>query len=281
MDNSRKHSLIQALSILVVLLIYTNFLTGNQKLQVRKPTLETVPTPTPFNPFPYELPEIPNSRSYRTMLVGDSMVAALGPNAQLLRQHLIELYPSHEFVNYNYGFGATNIETLPERLVNGTTYEGQYFPAILVQGFDLIIIESFAYNPLSQSKEGEGLSRHIQILDESIKQIIKTHPESAVAIMVTISPNKTFFAKGVYDLTNEERAKWVEERISYIEAVIKYTQEKEIPLINVYEKSLTAAGEGDLKYINHDDYIHPSSEGVDLIARTIAEFIYTNNIFPQ
>ncbi|OGM10019.1 hypothetical protein A2159_01660 [Candidatus Woesebacteria bacterium RBG_13_34_9] len=99
--------------------------------------------------------------------------------------------------------------------------------------------------------------------------------------MVTISPNKTFFAKGVYNLSGKERLQWAQERISYIEAVIRYAQEKEIPLINVYEKSLTPTGDGNLKYINPDDYIHPSAEGVDLISKTIAEFIFSNNFFPQ
>ena len=107
-------------------------------------------TPTPFNPFPYKPPVIPYSRAYRTMLVGDSMVGSLGPNANLLRLHLIEFYPAHEFVNYNYGFGSTNILTVPDRLEKQTTYLGETFPPINDQTFDLIIFESFAYNPLSQ-----------------------------------------------------------------------------------------------------------------------------------
>src|SRR3989344_7531054 len=119
---------------------------------------EFIPTPTIFQPFPYRLPKVTISRAYRTMLVGDSMVDSLGLNANLLRQHLIEYYPDHEFVNYNYGFGATSIETLPDRLNKGSIYLDQNYLAILSQGFDLIIIESFGYNPLSQLNEGEGLT---------------------------------------------------------------------------------------------------------------------------
>jgi lysophospholipase L1-like esterase len=264
-----------------MLLISIVFLPDHYKSQTKNPKQEIAPTPTPFNPFPYKPPKIPYSRSYLTMLVGDSMVASLGPNANLLRQHLIELYPAHEFVNYNYGFGSTNIETLPERLTKDTVYKGQNFPAILSQGFNLIIIESFAYNPLSETEESDDTSKHIQVLDASIRQIIKTHPESVVAIMATIAPNKNFFAKGVYALSKEERIRWVQERVSYIEAVIKYSREKEIPLINVYEKSLTPTGDGNLKYINPDDYIHPSAEGVDLISRTIADYIFSEKLFPE
>ena len=99
--------------------------------------------------------------------------------------------------------------------------------------------------------------------------------------MVTIAPSKTLFAKGVYQLLPEERAQWAEERTAYIRAVIAYAREKGIPLINVYERSLTSAGDGNLKYINSDDYIHPSNEGVDLISKTIAEFIFANKFFPE
>ncbi|HKC04715.1 MAG TPA: hypothetical protein VKC54_02495, partial [Patescibacteria group bacterium] len=102
------------------------------------------------NPFPYKIPVIPNKQSYLTFLVGDSMVAALGANDDGLRQNLIKYYPGHEFVNYNYGFPSTNIESLPDRLEKGVTFDGKDYQSILSQGFDLIILESFAYNPLSQ-----------------------------------------------------------------------------------------------------------------------------------
>jgi lysophospholipase L1-like esterase len=283
MKSSTKEINLQLLTLTALLSIFVFFLSIVQKPQKVYPAQGFFPTitPTPFNPFPYKIPKVPYSRAYRTMLVGDSMVAALGLNAQALRLRLKELYPDHEFVNYNYGFSATSIETLPERLTKNVSYNGQDFPAILSQGFDLIIIESFAYNPLSQLAEGEGITRHIQVLDESIRQIIKEHPEAVLAILVTIAPSKTLFATGVYDLSPEERIQWAEERISYIEAVIEYAEEKQIPLINVYEKSLTPSGDGDLRYINQDDYIHPSNEGVDLISKTIAEFIFTNRFFPE
>lgn len=283
MTNNKKKIFIPALIASALFFIFIIFLSGVQKFKKVNPIQEFFPisTATPKNPFPYKIPAIPYSRAYRIMLVGDSMVDALGPNAPLLRQHLIELYPNHEFVNYNYGFGATSIETLPKRLTSNTTYKGQNFPAILSQGFDLIIIESFAYNPLEQSVAEEGLAKHRKILDESIREIIKTRPNSVVALMVTIAPNKSHFAQGVYDLSTKERIRWANERISYIESTIEFAKENNIPLINVYEKSLTLEGTGNLKYINPDDYIHPSAEGVDLISKTIADFTFANKIFPE
>jgi hypothetical protein len=215
------------------------------------------------------------------MLIGDSIVESLGPNANLLREHLIEYYPAHEFVNYNFGLGATNIETLPDRLAIETEYKGRKVPSVLSQGFDLIIIESFAYNPLSHEYKSAGVEKHIQILDESVRRIIKEKPNTIVALMTPIAPNKKMFAKGVYDLSDEERTSWVEERLQYIYAVSDYAKRNGIPLIDVYEKSVNNDGDGELKYINPDDFIHPSHEGIDLMSRTIADFIFTNKIFPQ
>ncbi len=244
-------------------------------------SLPTLPIPTVFNPFPYEKPAIPVKRSYLTMLVGDSIIGSLGENANQLRLELISLYPTHEFVNYNYGFGSTNILSVKERLTKETLYQGKTYPPILSQGFDLIIIESFGYNPLSGPSLSESLKKYEETLNDVVIEIIKSHPNSVIAIMTPIAPNRENFAKGVYDLSPEVRIQWAKEREEYIKTAIKFAQERNIPLINVYERSLDANGNADLKYINPNDYIHPSKEGVVLITKTIAEFIYQNRIFPD
>lgn len=239
-----------------------------------------IPPATPFDPFPYRAPAIPQKRSYLTVLIGDSMTEALGVNANQLRLDLIKLYPNNEFVNYNYGFGSTNILSLPARLSSGGTYLGKTYPPILTQGFDLIIIESFAYNPLSELGLEEGLQKHAEVLDASIKQLIKSHPESVIALMTPIAPNRATFAVGTVNLTPAQRQQWVTERLAYIQKHIDYAKEKNIPLINVYEKSLMKNGDGNPKYINQNDHIHPSKAGIELISQTIANFIFQNKIFP-
>jgi len=231
--------------------------------------------------FPYQKPTIPVKRSYLTFLVGDSIIAALGKNANQLRLDLIAYYPTHEFVNYNYGFSSTNILSVTNRLNSQTLDQGETFPPIIEQTFDLIIFESFAYNPLSQFPLAEGLKKQIEILDQSIKSIIDRHPGSVVAIMTPIAPSEKYFAKGVYDLKPEVRRQWVQERVAYIQNAINYAQNNHIPLINVYERSLTSDGQANLKYINPSDYIHPSKEGIKLISLTIADYIFQNRIFPQ
>lgn len=267
--------------VLLGLVLFSYDQTRSTVPVIKNLVTKIIPTPVPFNPFPYQWPAIPKKDSYVTVLVGDSMVKALGRNANQLRLDLINYYPGHEFVNYNYGFGSTNILSLSERVNEQTTDDGESYPPIIKEKFDLIIIESFAYNPLSDFSIQEGLQKQTEVFDNVVKQIIKAHPNSVLAIMATIAPSKEHFAQGVYDLEPEERQKWVEERIGYIDNAINFARERNLPLINVYEKSLTEDGKANLKFINSDDFIHPSDEGVRLISQTIADFIYENKIFPE
>lgn len=246
------------------------------------PKTKVIETTIPvFNPFPYVAPQIPLKRAYLTLLVGDSMTEALGANANGLRLNLIKHYPNHEFVNYNYGYGSTNILSLEKRINSETTHNGAKLPSIISQGFDLIIIESFAYNPLSEYSLEEGLKKYEEELNKNIKQIIKEKPESMVVLMTPLAPNKENYAKFTYNLSPEVRLSWVKEREAYIQKIIEYANKNNIPLINVYEKSLDENHNGNLKYIDPHDFIHPSKDGVKLIEETIADFIYKNNIFPQ
>lgn len=233
-----------------------------------------------FSPYPYKVPTILSKRSYLTVLVGDSMTHLLGENAPRLREYLIELYPTHEFVNYNYGFGATNILSLPERLNQQTEYLGTTHPAILSQDFDLILIESFGHNPLSEFPQDVGLKKQEEILDQSVRGIIKAKPGSVIAFLTPIAPSREFYAKGVVDLSPEARGIWVDERVAYIKNHVKFAKERGIPVIDVYAESLDERGEADLRYIAKDN-IHPSQAGVNLIATTIANFVFQNKIFQE
>lgn len=266
------------LTIVILIVSAGVFLFKNPDL-IKNTPLST-PTPT-INPFPYKIPTVQNNRSYLTFLVGDSMVAALGANDEGLREDLIKYYPNHEFVNYNYGFPSTNIESLPARLTSTTIDEGNSHQSILSQGFDLIILESFAYNPLSQYPVADGLKKQTEILDQSVREIISMHPNAVIAIMTPIAPNKELFAKGVYDLSPAQREMWVNERVAYIKNAISFAESRNIPLIDIYSKTLTSDGDGDLKYINKNDYIHPSTASIILMNQTIADFIFQNKIFPE
>lgn len=216
-------------------------------------------------------------QDFTIVLVGDSMTERLG-NSDEIRSYLSEYYKDKTFEVLNYGFGSTNILSVPDRLINPTQQSREFRP-ILDIAFDLIIIESFGHNPLSQFPLKEGLEKQNQTLDRIVYLIKKANPKAKIAFLATLSPNKRSYALTEVELSPEKREQWVTERISYISNHINYAHSHNIPLINVYEKSLNKDLDGDLKYIDKADFIHPSPSGIYLISQEIADFIFKTNIF--
>lgn len=228
----------------------------------------------------YEPPQIATGSAYTIIFVGDSMTDSLGPNFDALRPLLKKYYPDKVFGLFNYGYGSTNILSVKERLNKDTTYLNTTNPAILRREFDVIIIESMGHNPLSQFPLTEGLKKQEEALDDIVAQIAYTKPNSLIVFLATIAPSRLFYALKVVDLSQKVRKEWAKERKAYIENHINYAKKHNIPLINVYEKTLDNDGNTLLKYINHDDYIHPSTEGLKLISQGIADFLYKGNVLP-
>jgi lysophospholipase L1-like esterase len=238
-----------------------------------------LPSPTPYQ-FPYKNPTIPKNQSYRIIIVGDSIVAALGANANQLRLDLISHYPNNEFVTYNYGYPSTNILSLYSRLTEVTKNGTADSVPILKQGFELIIIESFGYNPLSEYPVSDGLKKQNEELEKNIGEILKQKPNVALAFLTPIAPDPITFGQGTLDLSSTVRKQWVEERVAYINNHRKFAEEKGIPVIDVFKASLKPNGEVNKKYIS-DDFIHPSKAGIELISKSIADYIFTNKVFPE
>lgn len=238
-----------------------------------------LPTPTPYQ-FPYKNPVITKNRSYRMVIVGDSIVNSLGLNANVLREDLIDYYPDSEFVTYNYGYSSTNVLSLYPRLVEITINNGTENQAILKQGFELIIIESFGNNPLSEFPLSEGLQKQNDELERSVKAILAEKPNVAIAFMTPIALDPVNYARGTVALSSEVRKQWVLERVSYIDNHRKFAEDKGIPVIDVYKASLKPDATVDRSYIS-DDFVHPSKKGIELISKSVADYIFTNKIFPQ
>jgi lysophospholipase L1-like esterase len=115
-----------------------------------------------------------------------------------------------------------------------------------------------------------------------MKTLTSQKPNSAVVFAATIVPSKIYYAKKTNpNSTREETMLQAQERMTYITNHIDYARAHNIPLVNIYEKSLTADGDGKLSYINPNDYIHPSFAGVDFIGHEIANYIYENQILPR
>ena len=220
-----------------------------------------------------------NSKSpeFTVVFLGDSMTEYLG-NFDELRTDLNKYYPSKKFLLLNYGFGSTNILSVPDRLTKASDRNGRLYQPINDIPFDLIIIESFGYNPPSEYSLKEGQKKQIETLDQMISILTQKHPKSSIVFLATIAPNKDWFGTGVLNLQPDQKEKWVSERVSYIKNHIDYAKSHQIPLINVYEKSLDQSGNGNIDYINSNDFIHPSPTGIYFISQEIADFIQNHKL---
>lgn len=203
------------------------------------------------------------------------MTQALG-SGETISPTLRKYYPNKELHILNYGIGSTSILTLPDRLTKGAIRGNETLLPILDKDFDLILIESFGNNPLSNLSLENGLKKQEEALDQSLKLIKEKKPKSRVVFIATIAPNRERYAEGVVNLSTEERRKWADERISYIKNHIKYAKEHKIALIDLYDKSLDKAAD----YINNSDFIHPSNAGLTFMGEEIANFIVSKRILP-
>lgn len=236
-------------------------------------TVEVVNLPSP-SPSPIILKQALPADAYTIILVGDSMTESLGPNTDKLREYLKIHYPNKVFGIFNLSEGSTNILTVQKRLNED----------ILNREFEVIIIESFGYNPLSGYSLQEGLKKQNEELDKIVSSIraakSKAKVNSIIVFLATIAPNRDNYGKGAVDLSPEKRAEWADERSTYIKNHIEYAKAHDIPLINVYEKSLNSEGTGSIDYIEGATFIHPNEKGIDLISREIAEFLFSMGILP-
>ncbi len=218
------------------------------------------------------------TKSYTIFLVGDSMTQYLGTGTPELQADLKKYYPRTMFDIYNYGKGSTSVLTVSERLDKETEVStGDKYPPILQRDFDLIIIESFGHNPLSQFPIPEGLKIQTQALDQIIAKIKAAKPKAKIVFLATIAPNRERYGENTINLMPDQRHQWADERTAYIQNHMDYANSHNILLIDVYSKSLKD-NTGNIDYINTNDFIHPNPSGIYLISQTIADFIYKNKL---
>ena len=80
-------------------------------------------------------------QDYTIVMVGDSMTETLG-NSDELKKFLSDYYPGKSFEILNYGFGATNILSVMDRITKDTE-RGRKFRSIESIAYELILLESF------------------------------------------------------------------------------------------------------------------------------------------
>lgn len=228
----------------------------------------------------YSSPNIKPKNEYTILLLGDSMTDYLRTHDKIMTDALQQYYQDKRFKILNYGYGATNIMSVKDRLEIETEYQHSYYPPINTTDFDIIFIESFGYNPLSEFEIDTGLAMQTKQLEYIYTSLRKSHPNSHIVFVATIAPNKKQFGLNTVELSEEQRINWAEERISYIKNHRDFANRYNIPLVNIFDSSLDENGDGDLEYISDHDYIHPSARGVYFIYEEMAKFVIDNELLP-
>lgn len=269
-------------------LIVSTFIVAGIWLQLRKvPTQSTItealPTPSPTpSPTPfahYSQPQIPRKEFYTIFFVGDSMTLNLGPHPFRFSNMMNAAY-DQSFIIDNYAQGSTSVLQLEELLHKAIDVDGLHMEAPMERDFDLLIIESFGHNPLSQFPLPEGLEKQTETLDQVMTEIVESHPQALVLFLATIGPDEKNYALNKVNLSPELRTNYARERKQYIENFIRYAQDHNIPLIDVYHKSLNPDGSLKRELVSNDN-IHPSQVGIEYIQEEVARFVIEKGFLPK
>lgn len=216
------------------------------------------------------------SQNIKIAVYGDSMIDTMGTDLPYLKKALQVYYPQVEFTLLNYGTGAQNIEEGLSRLSQPYSYKDRNYPSPLTSGADIIVIESFAYNPMGE----EGLDKQWQALAQIVEQARSTG--ARVLLLAAIAPTKTQFGQGPggIDWPPQDAGQHADLICRYLENALNLGKSMNIPLVDAYHATLLNSGEGSLNYISSHDHIHPSAKGHQLVANLIAQKIAELKLIP-
>jgi hypothetical protein len=245
------------------------------------PTLAVLIAPTPLQtatPSPTPVTYQARKKHYAVALLGDSMIDTLGPDAPHLKNKLTALFPGTSFTILNYGVGATNIDYGIERLTTAYTYLGKEIPSLLSQSPDVVVVESFGYNPYSF--DTGAIDKHWLALATIVNTLKTRIPGVKIIIAATIAPNSKTFGDGAAGLSFSATDKWQRTQTikQYLDSTVKFAKSQGLPLADAYHASLDKNGDGILTYINGGDHIHYSDAGKSLFAQKVTDTIVANHI---
>ncbi len=217
-------------------------------------------------------------KHYSIAFLGDSMIDTLGPGIPHTQKALKSLYPSTSFDLYNYGVGATNIDYGLQRITRGYTYLGNEIPALITKHPDIVVVESFAYNPYPY--DAGALDRHWLQLAAIVDSLKANLPGVRIVIAATIAPNSTVFGDGAPGLSFaiDDKIKRTTTIKQYLDSTVKFAKSQKLPLADVFHASIDAAGNGKLQYINGGDHIHYSDAGRMLFAQIVANTLTSSGL---
>lgn len=209
-------------------------------------------------------------QSYTIAILGDSMVDTLGRDLPHLSSFLKSRLPGIKFTLINHGVGAANIESGLSRLTNGYTYLGENRPAVLSQNPDIVVIESFAYNHWDNTQS--DLDRQWTTLARMTDTIKSNNPETKIVLAVTVAPYCPTYTDGSANLPPERKYSECATVKAYLQNAVSFAGSSGYAVADAYHVSILN-GEGNPKYINQTDHIHPSESGKMLFSRKVAEAI--------
>ena len=227
---------------------------------------EATPSPTPTAPPVIQT----KKKSYTIAFLGDSMIDTMGPDLPAVKHRLENMYRATTFTLLNYGAGGTNIDYGIERITSGYTYLGNTIPPLASTHPDIVVVESFGYNPFPVV---DGVTRHWIALARAVDTLRASIPGVKIIIAATIAPNAGVFGDGALSWNAQQKQEKVTEINAYIESTIKFAQSQHIPLANAYH-----ASGGNTRYINAGDHIHYSDAGRALFAQKVTDAIAANHL---
>lgn len=178
-------------------------------------------------------------------------------------------YPTTKFKFYNYGIGSQNVVEGSKRFAESFNYQTRKYPPINQINADVIIVSSFAYNPLSPYDK----NAYLAALKDVVNKAKETHAK--VYLLAEIAPLKEGFGKGVGGVNWDDDK--VKEQLGYIfqnlDATVNLAAQTNTPLINAHKESQVDGKYGNKAYVGSHDGIHPSIEGEVFMADVIAEAI--------
>jgi len=234
-----------------------------------------VPTPSP-TPTPKTY--VSKKGHYTIALLGDSMIDTLGVGIPNLKTDLTALFPATTFTLLNFGVGGTNIDYGLTRLTNGYTYLNTSYPSVISTNPDIVVVESFAYNPYSF--DSGALEKHWTQLATIVDMLRNNLPGAKIIIAATIAPNSKTFGDGApgISLSAEEKIAKTTTIKQYLHSTVQFAKSSHLPLVDAYDATLDGNGDGLLKYINPGDHIHYSQTGRVFFTQKIADTIIANNL---
>jgi lysophospholipase L1-like esterase len=217
-------------------------------------------------------------RNVTIALLGDSMIDTLGPGVPELAQEIASRAAHISPTILNYGVGATNIDYGIQRITNDYEYLGKQIPALASQHPDIVIIESFGYNPYPF--DTGALDKHWLALAAAVDSVKKTIPGAQIVIATTVAPDEKRFGDGAAGLafSAAEKERQARNIRSYLESTIKFAQGQNLPLADAYTDSLDQNGNGREEYINSGDHIHTSEAGRKYFAQKVTEALMAHKL---